>query len=501
MARHEFGPDFDFDGNFGGFGAPDQLGREFIVDDRLVRLASLPGAPGRGPERIDLTLGGGTIPGVEGTADRLVFVDAATGQPITEFQSGAYFSPGLRQWIEIDASGNSRPGGIRSLPFDTGTGSGGGLTFGQRRQLSQEERAFEAGENRIQREHELRTRLLSDVADMQVQARALIADRLGRDEIRGGILAQGALPVGRTPSEAFLLNLRETALDPVSQTETTEQLQSRVLRGLPDEPLQLAGGGEIRPGETALVGERGPEVLTFEPDGRIKVTPLSRSFAHGGEAHFDPVAQATLLAPIFEAAGIEPGVTPLATRVGFGQLEGPLFGRGVGLPTPEFGQAQETFSQLGVSPRLFQPSGSGEVFFLDPASNELRPIEGGFGGAVNTLGFQPRDITVLPRSEIGEFGQFGGEPLTALPTGESAGRVPFASSASPIFAAQDLASRVGLLLPQPRQLAAIWRSLDPNTQSIVKKTYGLAGIDEAQFDREIQFFSRAGTQQPSTRFG
>ncbi len=387
------------------------------------------------------------------------------------------------------------------LTFSDPTAPSGGLSFEQRRQLSQEERAFEAGENRIQREHELRTRLLGDVVDLQAQARALIADRLGRDPVRGGVLASGAIPIGRSDNETFLLNLRETARNPVSQTETTEQLQHRVLGGLPEEPLALAGGGTIQPGETALIGEGGPEILTFQPDGRIKVTPLSRSFEHGGEFEFDPRGRVATLAPIFEQAGFEPGITPLATRTGFGQLESPLFGDFTGLPERAPRQANETFQRLGVSPRFFQPAGSGEVFFLDPASQQLRPVEGGFAGAVNTLGIQPRDINVVSRDELNELGAFSGEALTAPPVGESAGRVPFASSASPIFSPLDISQRLGVLLPQPRLLAPLWRTLDPDTQAIVKGTYALAGFSEANFDREIEFFSRAGTGQPSARFG
>ncbi len=486
----------------GAFGAGDQIGREFLLDDQgtvgVLTLVNVPGVPnlqpppGRGfPEVPQFSVEPSQV---------LAFVDPRSGQPIAEFRSGTYFSPGLNQLVEIDPQGNLRTGGTRSLPFDTGGGSSG-LSFDQRRQLSQEERAFEANENRIQREHEQRTRLLGDVVDLQAQARALIADRLGRDEIRGGILAQGAIPIGRSPSESFLLQLRETALDPVQPTETTEQLQGRVLAGLPEEPLGLAGGGTFGPGETALVGERGPEVITFQPDGRIKVTPLSASFSHGGEFEFDPRGRAAVLAPIFEAAGFEPGTTPLATRVGFGQLEGPLFGNGVGLPTPQPGQANETFQQLGIQPRFFQPAGSGEVFFLDPASNQLRMVEGGFAGAVNNIGIQPRDISVVQRDELKELGSFGGEALTAPPAGESAGRVPFASSASPIFSPLDISQRTGILLPQPRLLAQIWRTLDADTQSIVKSTYALAGFSEANFDREIDFFSRAGTGQPSARFG
>jgi hypothetical protein len=149
---------------------------------------------------------------------------------------------------------------------------------------------------------------------------------------------------------------------------------------------------------------------------------------------------------------------------------------------------------LGVRPALLQAAGTDEFFFRSP-EGDIRKIGGLLD--VQRMGLNPEEATALPLSEIGELGQFGGEPLTEAPPAELR---PFAQRAAPLrmplsVDEQGLPDRSGpsIFLPAPRQLAGVWRTLDPDTQGLLRSSWRIAGMSDEQQVRELGFFTPRGT--------
>ena len=257
-----------------------------------------------------------------------------------------------------------------------------------------------------------------------------------------------------------------------------------------------------------LVGEAGPEVVEFTPQGTVRVIPLTRK-AQGGLEEFDPFEGVGTRDPFSQtpqaiARGLESvfrelgfggqNVVPLARTGLFGQSIGGAFGvPGGGLNVaPSLGA--ETFARLGVRPQLLQAEGRNE-FFLRTPEGELRKI-GGLG-EVGALGLSAEQVTVLPFSEILEMGQFAGQRQTEAPP---ATLQPFAQEPAPLrlplsVDEQGLPDRAGpsIFLPAPRQLAGIWGTLDPDSKALWASAWELAGKSREQAARELGFFTPRGT--------
>lgn len=496
----------------------DQIGRIFVIDEQGTqgRLQWVTTSTGGPAFRLDPSLGGGIVPEREGERV-LAFVNPETGEPMMRFEGGTLLDPILNQLVSIGPTGSAISGAQRNLPFPTAAG-GGGLTFGQRQQLEAEARAFQSEEAEKQRQFGLKRdvagragALTQEIVGLREQARNLATELFGTDPLRGSLSAQGALGIGRTPQRAFEERLRGVASQPVPEalgpeaslgelTQRERELTQATQGGLPRPgPLGFAGGTEGT-GQGMLVGEGGPEVVEFTPQGTVRVIPLTKR-AQGGLSEFDPFEGVTqrdpseltapaigrALEPAFRHLGFEdPGLIPLG-RGAFGSF-GPA-----GLSRRP-GQTAETFSRLGVRPSLLQAEGTGEFFHLSP-EGEVQKI--GTLADVNQLGLSPEDAAVVPLSEIGEMGQFGGERLTAPPAAEfspfaprpTALRLPLSVDES---GAPDRAGP-SILLPAPRQLASVWRTLDPDTKALFGSAWQLAGMSREQAGRELGFFTPRGT--------
>lgn len=517
----------------GGGDEGDQIGRIFVIDDQGTqgRLAWVTTSTGGPAFRLDPSLGGGIVPEREGERV-LAFVNPETGEPLMRFEGGTLFDPVLNQLVSIGPTGSAISGASRNLPFPTaGGGAAAGLTFGQRQQLEAESRAFQSEEAEKQRQFGLKRdvagragALTQELVGLREQARNLVSENLGRDVLRGSLQAQGALTIGTTPAQAQENVLRGVAAQPIPEalgpgatlaelTQRERELTQATQGGLPRPgPLGFAGGTEGT-GQGMLVGESGPEVVEFTPQGTVRVIPITRK-GQGGLGEFDPFegvgttdpfartapAIGRALEPAFRHLGFDdPGLVPLGRTGGFGQtLTGAFgsFGQGIspqGLSLQP-GQAAETFQRLGVRPSLLQAAGTGQFFHLSPEGQvqEIGTLED-----VNRLGLSPQDAAVVPLSEIQEMGEFGGERLTEPPPAELS---PFAPSPTALrlplsVDEQGLPDRAGpsILLPAPRQLAGVWRTLDPDTKALFGSAWQLAGMSREQAARELGFFTPRGT--------
>lgn len=434
---------------------------------------------------------------------------------------GGVFLTELGSHVEIDAEGRQRQS--RILP--TGGAGTGGLSFGERQQLAGEERAFEAEQADLQRQFNLKRdvadragALTRELVGLRDQARDLVTEQLGTDVLRGSLGAQGALTIGTTPARAQENVLRGVAAQPIPEALGPEaslselqqreaELTQRTQGGLPrpGTPLGFAGGTEGT-GQGMLVGEAGPEVVEFTPQGTVRVIPLTRK-AQGGLEEFDPfegiattdpfeqtpAAIGRSLEPVFRELGFGgANVVPLGQTGPFGQSVAGAFGGPQGLQFDP-SQSAETFARLGVRPQLLQAEGRNEFFLRTPEG--IRPI-GGLG-EVGALGLSAEQVTVLPFSEITEMGPFAQPRVTEAPP---ATLQPFAQEPAPLrlplsVDAEGLPDRGGpsIFLPAPRQLAGIWRTLDPDTKALWGSAWALAGKSREQAARELNFFTPRGT--------
>jgi len=299
-------------GGLGGV-APGQVGRIFIIDAQgtQARLGFIPGEPEqrvptptspwerRAFEEYGWTPGAVARPG---TAARLVWVHPETGQPIAEFSPGTYYDPILNEGVFVNERGEAGAGRDFPWPDD---GGAGGLTFAERQQMATEERAFEAAEAEKQRQFNLRrdraaaaVSLTRDLVALREQARNLITETFGKDVLRGSLMAQGALTIGRTPQRAWEETLRPVAAQPIPEPLPAEaslpEIEQRVNQltratqgGLPRPGMLGFAGGTEGTGVGILTGEAGPEVVEFTPRGTVRVIPLAGS-AQGGLEEFDP---------------------------------------------------------------------------------------------------------------------------------------------------------------------------------------------------------------------
>jgi hypothetical protein len=113
------------------------------------------------------------------------------------------------------------------------------------------------------------------------------------------------------------------------------------------------------------------------------------------------------------------------------------------------------------------------------------------------MNLNPEEATALPFSEIREMGQFTGQIQTEAPPAELR---PFAQRAAPLRMPlsvddQGLPDRSGpsIFLPAPRQLAGVWRTLDPDTQGLLRSSWRIAGMSDEQQVRDLGFFTPRGT--------
>lgn len=480
---------------------------------------------------------------------RIILADLETGQALAGV--GGQFLTADNRVFQIDDQGNL-VSAARTLTaterqnLGLGVGGagagGGGRTFAQEQQLLGQQQAFSREERIAQQEFRQRENRLAaldaltrDLANLQVRARTGAIESMGRSPFRGALRAQGAAPIGRDPFRRVqqeLMGFAEAEVPTVGPQATTPQIEQAIgqtggmIQNVPRRPLGLAHGGVIdmkraadgafamrnratgELGDSVLVGEAGPEVVNFSPDGRIVIEPLSQSRGRiAGRAQFgatlappddqfagESLQRAQVLAPIFGAAGFED--IPLITRgpAAFGGMLGsPLAGTGVGLPTPA---GAGVFERLGTRPNLvFDPS---QGFMSVSPQGEIRVI----GSAENlvALGLNPTDAVTMSVGDLKAQGfRMAGEGAEPNLLFERRGRF---GEMAPIVAPLSPEQNVGILLPDPRLLARVWRDLDPATQGAVISAYGTAGVQAPELESRLRFFTPGtGRRQPTASIG
>lgn len=375
-------------------------------------------------------------------------------------------------------------------------------------------RTFEAEQAGMNRELQLRlnrlsraTGLTEHLATLQQQAREQAVELMGQDPWRGAVMAQGAIPRGLSPVERYRREQMAFAEEPVPAVtgemglpqlgQAIEQTAGLIERQ-PQRPIGMAGGGlkALAPGEAVLVGEGGrPEVVEHTEDGMLHVIPLAGRSQEGGWFSLStPSAMAQALVPLWSHLGMTEA--PIATRYpeAYGGMQrAPLYGAGVGWPHRAPGLLPETFEGLGTRPRLaFDPEL--QTFFHVGPGNEVRVI--GDAQRLVDFGFSPTDAVTMPYSQLKEMGyQYAADPYLSLEGGSifANQRGQFAEG-QPTIAPFDVGGQAGLYLPDPRLLASLWPTLDPETQEVALSAYEAGGKSRAQVLRTMRFFTPMGTQ-------
>ena len=402
-----------------------------------------------------------------------------------------------------------------------------------RRQRNRLERLSRENAVRLQRIQNINS-LAGEFAQMQQQARQLIAETLGKDPVRGAIMMAGGLQRGTTPNQQFQTDLTSFAnqsmpfglkaantrpnipLDMLGRIEG--RFRNRVMAGIPQAPLYgLAEGGVIDPGMGGTVtpsmmnrrgvlvgeGENGEgiaagtaEVLALGPDGSVEVIPLAATAQTGISPN--------------QVTSIRQSLSPFFGEMGFDRM--PTAARSPGyLPTLRFEGSHPLYAtsmmqRLGIRPRLIQIGNDPNNFFYADQEGNLSAIapEVAFGAG----GFRPHDAVRLQApSDFSQLGQqtaplglrFTGQRMTSLPSlMETGGRTtrPSAVTATPIY---DEAT--GIVLPDPAQAAATFRGMDPMLQEMLLQTYERAGIDRLSVAADLDFYSPRGTGGGLTGLG
>ncbi|KKK76311.1 hypothetical protein LCGC14_2864930, partial [marine sediment metagenome] len=180
-------------------------------------------------------------------------------------------------------------------------------------QLQEDQQAFQAEQNELNREGQLKLTLIQGANQLagqrsqQIQqARTLLAQTLGQDQIKGAALLQGGLGFGTTPLESFRGQLQGFTNEPTVRVNANadvgplqgqvDKLREQVLGGAPEQPtIGFKHGGTIhldkKVEQAILVGEpkedgsANPEVAIIK-DNKITFIPLTGQAPHGGSFDF-----------------------------------------------------------------------------------------------------------------------------------------------------------------------------------------------------------------------
>ena len=150
------------------------------------------------------------------------------------------------------------------------------------------------------------------------------------------------------------------------------------------------------------------------------------------------------------------------------------------------GNLQQGFKGFGIRPEYLQVAGSKNVYYLDPATGQLRLTSGFTPGAAT----QVSDMAAL--STLGPLGEPVTQPLVAPLD-------PYGFSASPLEIG-------GYVTPRIEALAGIWNEIDPLTREYLTREMaerygqGLGGTQSERMraateslERRRRFYSPAGT--------
>ena len=385
----------------------------------------------------------------------------------------------------------------------------------QRRQLQAEMRMLE---KRL--DNDKRTLLYGEIGaatrtvfQAQEAERGRQQEMAGEDALRFMATLRGRGTTGRTPADIFkqqgaaFVNqpLPQFSIeDPIPMLEAGLQgLQKMAVAGAPQGLIPgMAQGGIIemerggdgafsmRPKQSFLVGEAGPEVLTVG-DGKVEVTPFGGGAQGGLSFNFSDLDLGGL-PDLLESLRRSRGLGGFLAQPGFGGET--LSVRDVLLP--------HQAAALGAFQRpvgsLFQarPSGgdpTGAVFTMDPSGMRrgITPSAAGAFDLKETQYLLPGQMARIERgadirdpsfqmplpSYEGAFGALG-QPLNVRQ-----GMLELAA-VNPSFSRQDainLSNMIGFL-PAPHKIAREFSLLDPTEQQGVLSLYELAGFPEASFE-------------------
>jgi len=417
---------------------------------------------------------------------------------------------------------------------------------------------------RMQEENALKRAKLSEagglarqVYDVQQRTRNLIAQLTGVDPVAATIAGQGGMTKGVTPAQGFMnanqafvntpipqisentsipdldtiiANLNKQTQAPMAPTGigfaeggTIDMTQGSdgVFSMAPQQPQQQlpqpmvgapAGQSLVGPqpgvqeGTTkraVLVGEKGSppvapgtEVMILDTanPGRTEVIPLVSGAQEGGTYDFGPIMQA--LAPLYAKLGL--GGVPQRVDLGgagFGFSPGTTYGG------QQFGGSQ-ILKRLGYSPQLIRDINSGTTYYRNRAG-QLMNIPG--EEAFQKAGFKWSNVLNVAPNEINEFGPWGGT-FTGEDQIQPSRQYP--QRVQPLFSPPAWGN---IPLPDPRELAGIYRFLDPSTKTLLFSLYTHAspaglGVDpqatQAALEQQIGFYTPKGTaSQAGARFG
>lgn len=396
----------------------------------------------------------------------------------------------------------------------------------------------------------IRQRYSESLGLLEQRKDELLSETLGKDVVRGAIMSQGGVQRGRTPMESQRSGLmsrkediagRREALTPlptVDLSASTEGLRAQLeeFRGLSqpydlsefeepvfEEPaIGLAQGGVIdmqqdgssdaltvngrQVGKTGgvgfsvLVGEEGgftgdEEVLNFDESGRLEdVRPLAGGAAHGASFDYDLSTVEQALSPAYDALGFSE--IPTLSRTP--RTRSAPQGRGL---VADFGGGGVLagLSSLGVSPRLLRDASSGENWLID-TSGQRRLVSEDW---LRRGGFNLDERMNLSASEILQLAPERGsnrwapDELSLIEPGVSERRFPRRSSPLSVH----FPDGEELLMPAPRAMASLWRTLSVPTRAVISSALRVAGMSDEEAQRERQAYTPRGTARAGLTYG
>lgn len=396
--------------------------------------------------------------------------------------------------------------------------------------LLERQQGFTADQNELSRENQQRISLMNNasqiaigIANLQQQAKTLIAEREGTNPFRAALLAQGRSTGQSDPFRTFTRELQGAASTQIPQFDPNapiEALRAQVTAGQntlqaglpqPATPLSAAEGGTfnmkqgaagVLVGEAGPLGEARPEVVRELPGGGFEVIPLTASAAHGGafqapsrDVDTDTLNAIRSISPIFRSLGFDS--VPLSRP-------GPREDRTARIDLFSLGEGQNragpltntlsTLNRLGVQPSLVRDAGSGRVFQLD--NGVLKPFvsrEQFLGGGFDFPSVVNVDTASLQGLEGFNTG-FGRGQTAADLAGQRQDLVPETLGRGPQPLTQPLIDPLtGVVLPDPGLIASMFRFLDPTTQFLIRSIYQGAGSSTTDFERRRLFATPGGS--------
>lgn len=380
---------------------------------------------------------------------------------------------------------------------------------------SDKQRAADAELERVREENALRRTKIGEAglmarqaADIRLQAQNAINSLIGVDPVRSSIGQQGGVQRGTTPAQQNISTLQgivNTPVPSVDENASIPDLQATIdaLNRGPQSIPTPTGIGFAQGGTIDFAGGMDrPQYGGIQLGTSKRAVRLGEGTGTGEEIGIiDPSMGGGITEVIPLMGGAQEGIVPTADsiRQALSRVYGSLgFSN---LPTRQ-GDAAGAYHlteglnaarRLGYSPRLVGDVASGKVYYKNE-QGQLQHIPN--PESFNQAGFHWSDILNLAPGEISQLGPIGAQ-FSGVPAIEGRSR-PFSTMAQPL-----IEPATGLALPDPAQIAAIWRFLDPETKRVLTSAYGTSGLNEASIASRTAFATPVGsaTRFAGARFG